>query len=138
MYLNFWKSTNGLCLRDLSYAQDLVKRFEGKNIVFVNVALDELELPWRQLVTIKKLPGVQVRVVGGLRSEVAKAYNLSEVPTYMLLGEDGTILNPKPKRLSSRAAVDEINQSFGKAGIYSAAVAQLPTPAGQVSRRGAQ
>ncbi len=129
VYLNFWKSTNGLCLRDLSYAQDLARRFEGKNIVFVNVALDELDMPWRQLVLIKKLPGVQLRAVGGLRSAVAKAYNVQEVPTYILLGEDGTILNPKPKRLSSRAAVDEINQSFGKAGIYSAAVSQLPTGA---------
>ena len=129
VYLNFWKTTNGLCLRDLAYAQDLAKRFEGKNIVFVNVALDEMELPWRQLVTIKKLPGVHVRALGGLRSEVAKAYNLQEVPTYLLLGEDGTILNPKPKRLSSRAAVDEINQSFGRAGVYSAAVAQLPSAA---------
>ena len=128
VYLNFWKSTNGLCLRDLAYAQDLAKRFEGKNIVFVNVALDEMEIPWRQLVTIKKLPGVHVRAIGGLRSAVAKAYSLSEVPTYLLLGEDGTILNPKPKRMSSRAAVDEINQSFGKASVYSAAVAQLPTP----------
>jgi thiol-disulfide isomerase/thioredoxin len=127
VYLNFWKSTNGLCLRDLSYAQDLARRFEGKNIVFVNVALDELDLPWRQLVLIKKLPGVQLRAVGGLRSAVAKAYNVQEVPTYILLGEDGTILNPKPKRLSSRAAVEEINQSFGKAGVYSAAVAQLPS-----------
>jgi len=126
VYLNFWKTTNGLCLRDLAYAQDLAKRFEGKNIVFVNVALDELEMPWKQLVTIKKLPGVQVRAAGGMRSAVAKAYNLQEVPTYVLLGEDGTILNPKPKRMSSRAAVDEINQSFGKAGIYSAAVSQLP------------
>lgn len=126
VYLNFWKSTNGLCLRDLAYAQDLNKRFEGKNIVFVNVALDELEAPWKQLVTIKKLPGVHLRLTGGLRSAVARAYNLQEVPTYLLLGEDGTILNPKPKRMSSRAAVDEINQSFGKAGIYSAAVAQLP------------
>ncbi|QKG53863.1 peroxiredoxin family protein [Hymenobacter sp. BRD67] len=125
VYLNFWKSTNGLCLRDLAYAQDLNKRFEGKNIVFVNVALDELEAPWKQLVTIKKLPGVHVRAMGGMRSEIAKAYNLTEVPTYFLLGEDGTILNPKPKRMSSRAAVDEINQSFGKAGIYSAAVSQL-------------
>jgi thiol-disulfide isomerase/thioredoxin len=129
VYLNFWKTTNGLCLRDLAYAQDLAKRFEGKNIVFVNVALDELELPWRQLVTIKKLPGVHVRAIGGLRSDIAKAYNLQEVPTYLLLGEDGTILNPKPKRLSSRAAVDEINQSFGRAGVYSAAVAQLPNAA---------
>jgi peroxiredoxin len=126
VYLNFWKSTNGLCLRDLPYAQDLNKRFEGKNIVFINIALDELELPWRQLVLVKKLPGVHARVLGGMRSDVAKAYNLSEVPTYILLGEDGTILNAKPKRLSSRAAVDEINQSFGKASLYTSAVAQLP------------
>lgn len=125
VYLNFWKTTNGLCLRDLPYAQDLAKRFEGKNIVFVNVALDDVEVPWRQLVVIKKLPGVHMRVAGGYKSATAKAYNLQEVPTYMLIGEDGTILNPKPKRLSSRAAVDEINQSFGKASTYSAAVSQL-------------
>ena len=133
VYLNFWKSTNGLCLRDLPYAQDLAKRFQGKNIVFVNVALDELEVPWRQLVLIKHLPGVQVRLPGGLRSDLAKAYNLSEVPTYLLLGEDGTILNTKPKRLSSRAAVEEINQSFGKAEMYTTAVSQMttqPTAAG--------
>ena len=122
VYLNFWKSTNGLCLRDLAYAQDLMHRFEGKNIVFINIALDENEPAWRQLVAAKKLPGVQVRINGGLRSALAQAYNVQEVPTYMLVGEDGTFLNTKPKRLSSRAAVDEINQSFGKASIYTSAI----------------
>jgi thiol-disulfide isomerase/thioredoxin len=125
VYLNFWKTTNGLCLRDLAYAQDLAKRFEGKNIVFVNVALDDAELPWRQLVKVKKLPGVHMRASGGYASATAKAYSLQDVPTYLLIGEDGTILNPKPKRMSSRAAVDEINQSFGKAGTYSTAISQL-------------
>ena len=123
VYLNFWKSTNGLCLRDLAYAQELMRKFEGKNITFINIALDENEQAWRSLVTIKKLPGVQVRIPGGgLRSVVAKEYALQEVPTYMLVGEDGTFLNTKPKRLSSRAAVDEINQSFGKAGSYVTAI----------------
>ena len=123
VYLNFWKSTNGLCLRDLAYAQELIRKFEGKNITFINIALDENEQAWRQLVTVKKLPGVQVRVPGGgLRSNIAKVYALQEVPTYMLVGEDGTFLNTKPKRLSSRAAVDEINQSFGKASTYSSAI----------------
>ncbi|MGI4864823.1 MAG: TlpA family protein disulfide reductase [Janthinobacterium lividum] len=125
VYLNFWKTTNGLCLRDLPYEQDLAKRFEGKNIVFVNVALDEAELPWSQLVKVKKLPGVHMRLAEGYKSATAHAYALQEVPTYMLIGEDGTILNPKPKRLSSRAAVDEINQSFGKASTYSSAITQL-------------
>jgi len=123
VYLNFWKSTNGLCLRDLAYAQELMRKFEGKNITFINIALDENEGAWRQLVTVKKLPGVQVRIPGGgLRSAVAHAYALQEVPTYMLVGEDGTFLNIKPKRLSSRAAVDEINQSFGKASTYTSAI----------------
>ena len=82
--------------------------------------------PGAQLVTVKKLPGVQVRVAGGgLRSALAQEYALQEVPTYMLVGEDGTFLNTKPKRLSSRAAVDEINQSFGKASTYTSAI-ELP------------
>ncbi|MFC7666787.1 TlpA family protein disulfide reductase [Hymenobacter humi] len=123
VYLNFWKTTNGLCLRDLAYAQELIRKFEGKNITFINIALDENEQAWKQLVTVKKLPGVQVRVPGGgLRSAVASAYALQEVPTYMLVGEDGTFLNTKPKRLSSRAAIDEINQSFGKASTYTSAI----------------
>lgn len=119
VYLNFWKSTNGLCLRDLVYAQDLIHRFESKNIVFINIALDENELAWRQLVKAKTLPGVQVRAAGGgFRSAVAKAYALQEVPAYFLIGEDGTFLNTKPKRMSSHAAIDEINQAFGKASTY--------------------
>ena len=128
VYINFWKTTNGLCLRDLAYAQELMRKFEGKNITFVNIALDENEQAWRSLVTIKKLPGVQVRASGGgLRSLIAKEYALQEVPTYFLVGEDGTFLNTKPKRLSSRAAVDEINQSFGKAITYTSAIEFAPT-----------
>ena len=128
VYINFWKTTNGLCLRDLAYAQELMRKFEGKNITFINIALDENEQAWRSLVTVKKLPGVQVRAAGGgLRSAIAKEYALQEVPTYFLVGEDGTFLNTKPKRLSSRAAVDEINQSFGKASTYTSAIEFAPT-----------
>ena len=43
------------------------------------------------------------------------AYAPQDVPTYTLIGEDGTFLNTKPKRLSNHAAMDEINQSFDKA-----------------------
>ena len=128
VYINFWKTTNGLCLRDLAYAQELMRKFEGKNITFVNIALDENEQAWRSLVNVKKLPGVQIRAAGGgLRSGVAKAYAVQEVPTYFLVGEDGTFLNTKPKRLSSRAAVDEINQSFGKASTYTSAIEFQPS-----------
>jgi thiol-disulfide isomerase/thioredoxin len=118
VYLNFWKTTNGLCLRDLPYAQELMRKFEGQNIVFVNIALDENEQTWRQLVAAKKLPGIQLRLPEGLRSPLAQACAVQDVPTYLLVAEDGTFLNTKPKRMSSRAAVDEISQAFGKALTY--------------------
>ncbi|WP_084708768.1 TlpA family protein disulfide reductase [Hymenobacter norwichensis] len=117
VYLNFWRTTSGLCLRDLPYAAELAKKFEGKNIVFINIAIDDNEGAWKQLVVGKKLPGVQVHA-NGLRSPIARAYALQDVPAYFLLAEDGTFLNTKPKRLSSHAAVDEIKESFGKASTY--------------------
>ena len=61
VYLNFWKTTNGLCLRDLAYAKELMRTLEGRNIVLVNIALDENEGTWCELVAAKKLPGVQLR-----------------------------------------------------------------------------
>ncbi|WP_179225482.1 TlpA family protein disulfide reductase [Hymenobacter mucosus] len=119
VYINFWRTTSGLALRDLPYAAELAKKFDGKNIVFLNIALDDNDGAWKQLVVSKKLAGVHVRAAGGMRSAVAKAYAVQDVPSYFLLAEDGTFLNTKPKRLSSRAAIDEIKESFGKAGTYS-------------------
>ncbi|AYA37918.1 TlpA family protein disulfide reductase [Hymenobacter oligotrophus] len=124
VYVNFWRTTSGLALRDLPYAQELAKKFNGQNIVFVNIALDENEPAWRQLVASKKLTGMHLRAPGGQRGPLARAYMLQEVPAYFLIAEDGTFLNTRPKRLSSRAAVDEIKESFGKASTYSSA---LPT-----------
>ena len=118
VYLNFWKSSNGLCLRDWPYAQELMRVLEGKNVVFVNIALDDQEQAWRQLVAANKLPGVHLWLAGGLRSALARAYALQDAPAYLLIAEDGTFLNTRAKRLSSHAAAGEINQSFGKAATY--------------------
>ncbi|WP_400192886.1 TlpA family protein disulfide reductase [Hymenobacter sp. B81] len=123
VYVNFWRTTSGLSLRDLPYAQELAKKFNGQNIVFLNIALDENEPAWKQLVVSKKLSGVHVRATGGQRGPVARSYMLQEVPAYFLIAEDGTFLNTKPKRLSSRAAIDEIKESFGKAATYTSVLA---------------
>ena len=72
VYLNFWEMTNGLCLRDLAYAKELMRTLEGRNIVFINIALDENEGAWCPLVTAKKLPGVHLRLAGGLRAALAQ------------------------------------------------------------------
>ena len=64
---------------------------------------------------------MQLWAAGGYQSAAAVAYGLATAPAYLLIGEDGTILTAKAKRPSSRAAVEEISQSFGKAARYRAA-----------------
>ena len=72
VYLNFRKTTNGLCLRDLAYVKELMRTLEGRNIVFFNTALDENEGAWCELIAAKKLPGVHLRLAGGLRAALAQ------------------------------------------------------------------
>ena len=125
VYLNFWKSTSGPCLYDLAYQQDLLAQFAGREVVFVSVNLDDNEVNWQQFVEKRKLTGPQLWAAGGLQSSLAQAYGLQELPAYVLIGEDGTILDPKPKRPSNRALAAELEQAFGKAARYQATLPLL-------------
>lgn len=125
VYLSFWKSTSGPCLYDLVYQQDLLRQLTGRDIVFVSINLDESDESWRQLLTQRQLAGTQLWAAGGLQSAAAQAYAVQTVPAYVLIAEDGTILDPRPKRPSSRAAVDDLNKAFGKAARYRATVPLL-------------
>ncbi len=115
VYLSFWKSTSGPCLYDLVYQQDLVQQFAGQDIVFVSINLDDSAAAWQRVVAQRQLAGAQLWAAGGLQSAAARAYAVQAVPAYVLIAEDGTILDPRPKRPSSRAAVDDLNKAFGKA-----------------------
>jgi thiol-disulfide isomerase/thioredoxin len=127
VYLNFWKSTSGPCLYDLAHLQELQQQFANRDLVFISIDLDEEEANWRQQLAQKPLTGVQLRAAGGYQAAAALAYGVQAMPAYVLIGEDGSILNPRPKRPSSRAAATELTQAFGRAARYqSFALPPLP------------
>jgi peroxiredoxin len=128
VYLNFWKSTSGPCLYDLAYLQELKKEFTGRNLVFVSISLDDKQAGWQQQLAQKKLTGVQLWAPGGYQSAPAVAYGVQTMPAYVLIGEDGTILTPRPKRPSSRAVAAELNQAFGRAARYQLFTLPPPVP----------
>ena len=120
VYLSFWKTSSGPSLLDLAGLQDLSRLFAGSPIAFVSVNLDDTDVAWRQMLAQRTLAGTPLWSAGGLQSTLARAYGLQELPAYFLIGEDGSLLNPKPKRPSSRTVADELHQSFGKATRYRA------------------
>lgn len=130
VYLTFWKSASGPCLYDQPFLKELKDKFAGRDLVFVDINLDDKPLTWRQQVAQKQLVGPQLWAGGGYQSAPAGAYGVQSVPTYVLIGEDGSILSPRAKRPSSRAAVAELNAAFGRAARYRTfGVPPLPVPA---------
>lgn len=121
VYLSFWQTDCGLCLMDMPHGQELAKKMEGKEIVFLNIGMDKDEKNWRSMVTKKQLLGTHAygKVAG---QDLSKIYELKETPSYFLIAEDGTFLNTKPKRPSSHGIAEEINQAFGKAAITASAL----------------
>jgi thiol-disulfide isomerase/thioredoxin len=123
VYLGFWETNCGLCLMDMPHGQELAKKMADKDIVFLNINMDQNDKAWRDMVTKKRLLGLHTS--GKETSTDLRAlYDLKETPSYFLIAEDGTFLNTKPKRPSSHGVTEEIAQAFGRAANTTTALKQ--------------
>ena len=100
VYLDFWASWCGPCIREVPYAKELQKEFEGTDVVFLYVSLDENDEAWRKAVEEKELSGVHL-LAKGFKHEVPVSYNVSGIPTYYIIGRDGNIYRNNAPRPSS-------------------------------------
>ena len=100
VYLDFWASWCGPCMHEVPYARELKQRMEGQDdLVFLYISVDTDENAWRQAVSNHDIQGVHVNV-SGFDHEVPQNYNLRGVPTFYLIGRDGTIADNRPPRPS--------------------------------------
>ncbi|MDX5436124.1 MAG: TlpA family protein disulfide reductase [Pontibacter sp.] len=107
VYLNFWRSTCGLCQMELPHMQDLIARLKGRKVVFLNVALDEDEAKWRRKVQEKQLLGEHL-FQQGPDAALVQQYNLKDTPAYFLIDEEGRFITLKARRPSDHEVANEI------------------------------
>ncbi len=107
VYLDFWASWCGPCMREVPFAKELKKRMEEEDdLVFFYVSVDTDEVAWRNKVAEMEIKGVHVNV-SGFGHDVPVSYNLKGVPTFYLIGRDGKIFDNRPPR-PSNPKVDEV------------------------------
>ena len=114
VYLTFWKTSSGVALRDLPYHQDLVHRLKGKNVTFVSIALDDDREQWATFVRNKGLDGIQLYGGKMAQNALAEAYGVKDVPTYILLAEDGTLASRRLLKMNNPGAQTQILTAMGK------------------------
>jgi len=107
VYLDFWASWCGPCMREVPFAKELKKRMANQpDIVFLYISVDTDETAWRNTVAQQQIQGVHLNVPG-FDHEVPQTYNLRGVPTFFLIGRDGKIINNRPPR-PSNPEIDQV------------------------------
>ena len=124
VYLMFWDTRFPSSQHEMPFLKEVTQALTDQPVVIIAVALDEQLANWQQAVAQASpaLPGVQAYVPPAQQAAVRQAYGLNKLPAAVLLAEDGTILDPHPKRLSSRALQDDLKAAVGRAAAYRAVV----------------
>jgi peroxiredoxin len=105
VYLDFWGTWCGPCLREMTeFAPALKKQFEGRDVVFLYVSVNDPEAKWQQTLTSQHFTGPNSVHLRSATEAEADAYQVTSFPTYFLIGRDGRFLKVNAARPSDGAA----------------------------------
>ncbi|TVR88626.1 MAG: AhpC/TSA family protein [Saprospirales bacterium] len=104
IYIDVWATWCGPCLREHPYWEDLVKEFEGEDVAFLAISIDNTKDPWQEMVNDKSLSGHHWFAENAWNSEFASHFLVNSIPRFILLDRDGNILEPSAERPSGNIA----------------------------------
>ncbi|MCE7059347.1 TlpA disulfide reductase family protein [Dyadobacter sp. CY343] len=111
VYVDFWASWCGPCRAEAPAAKSLKKRFEGKDVVFINISMDENNAAWKKA---SKKDGIDTPdnfiLIQPSKSDLKKQYRISSIPRYFLIDKSGKIVDSNAPRPSDDKLVSEIER----------------------------
>jgi len=89
VYLNFWASWCGACLRKMEWMNDYVSEFKNMGIIVVNVSIDEHYDQWQSALARYSFKGIQVLSTFSTGQSLAALYGVEAVPQYFIINRKG-------------------------------------------------
>ncbi|MGO4905138.1 TlpA family protein disulfide reductase [Flavobacterium sp. W20_MBD1_R3] len=113
VYIDVWATWCGPCLKEVPSLKKVEEEYQGKNIQFVSISIDNIKdrKKWSNLVNTKQLGGIQLLADMDFNSEFIKAYEIKEIPRFILIDPDGNIVNsnaPKPSETKLAELFNEL------------------------------
>jgi thiol-disulfide isomerase/thioredoxin len=102
VYVDVWATWCGPCRAEFPHSKTLKKQYEGKDVVFMYVSVDDSEDAWRNMLeNDPEFAGVHVITGSAWDASIVKDYNISGIPRYILVDRDGKVVSASAPRPSS-------------------------------------
>lgn len=124
VYVDVWATWCGPCKAEIPSLKKVEKEYEGKNIQFVSISIDDARRSgggsldvakekWRTMIAEKELGGIQLFSDDNWNSEFVKNYKINGIPRFILIDPNGNIVDADAPRPSS----DKLIELFNAQGI---------------------
>ncbi|MGJ1433537.1 TlpA family protein disulfide reductase [Sphingobacterium spiritivorum] len=114
VYIDFWASWCSPCRAEMKNGAPVLhaRLADNKDMVFLYISIDDSEDKWRKAINEDQIEGIHLLSKGGVKSPVARAFNIAGVPRYVIIGRDGRVIDSAAPRPSENIAYDKLMEAL--------------------------
>lgn len=113
IYIDFWASWCKPCVEEMPQSKIIMSKYKMDPVKLVYISLDDSKMSWnnsqKNWTEIMKSNNSYL-LLNGFKSILAKKYNITTIPRYILINKDGTIINadaPRPSDPKLKTLIDK-------------------------------
>ena len=112
VYVDFWASWCRPCLGEMPAAKKMKEHFkDNPDVAFVYISIDEDENSWRKMVEKQAIEGIHL-YSQGWGSKTAQDYAVQAIPRYVLIDQEGKLIDASMSRPSDPATIPRIEEAL--------------------------
>ncbi len=114
VYIDVWATWCGPCKREIPFLKELNSEYQNKNLAIVSLSIDKAEHKekWLKMVEEEDLKGIQIMADKDWSSEFVTSYNITGIPRFILIDNEGNILDanaPRPSDPRLKEVFSDLN-----------------------------